>query len=81
MIYYNNRENRQAYDFEVNAFNMVNNIIDKVENDDFIFIMDTIKGYDNNNGFHTIEDVENIADRYNVKVSALILWYDIEIVC
>lgn len=77
-VYYNNYEDRQATECEVNTYQNIDSIMLKISFDDFIYIMDTLREYRRNNVHYSIEDIELLANHYNVTTTALILYYDME---
>lgn len=79
MIYYNNREDRIAIECEVTLYRQTEEVFKHISDDDYIFILDTVKGYINNNGYNDYDDILDIITRYDLSVSQLLTWYALEL--
>ena len=77
-VYYNNYEDRLTTDCEVNTYKKIDNIMMRISFDDFIYVMDTLREYRRNNVHYSIEDIEMLANRYNITTMTLLLYYDVE---
>lgn len=78
IIYFNNFENRQATPCEINLYKQIDIIMNNIDCDDFIYTMDTLKGYCDNNPFYDYDDIIDLSIRFDTSTSALLLYYHIE---
>lgn len=79
MCYYNNKEDRIAIECEITLYRQTEEVFANISDDDYIFILDTVKGYMNNNGYNDYDDIVDITVRYDLSVSQLLTWYALEL--
>lgn len=79
MVYYNNTEDRVAIECEITLYHQTEEVFKDISDDDYIFILDTVKGYTNNNGYNDYDDILDICTRYDISASQLLTWYALEL--
>lgn len=78
-IYYNKVDDTMATHSEVALYLVTERIFKTLPDDDYIYILDTVKGYMNNNGFNDYDDILDICAKYDISVSQLLTWYALEV--
>lgn len=78
-IYYNEVDNRMATHSEVALYRTTEQVFKTLSDDDYIYILDTVKGYMNNNGFNDYDDILDICEKYDISASQLLTWYALEV--
>lgn len=78
-IYYNRVDNRMATHSEITLYCATEQVFKILSDDDYIYILDTVKGYMNNNGYNDYDDILDITVRYDLSEGQLLTWYALEL--